>query len=498
MIVMSVLLIVVTTCIIPYIGTEFMPSMESNTVSLKVKLEEGTRLERTASTVENLEGIIFNIAQDSLCKIYSHVGTGYSSSNAIFEGENTASMKIILSDEAKVSQEFLVAQLVEKTEGIEGLEITISQEENSINSLMGSEGAPIVVEIKGEELDEIADITDEVMMRMLEMEDLYSVKSSIEDGAPELSISINRTIAGINNLSVANIITQLKQKLTGEEAGKMEYNGELRSIVVKVPEVNLVALGQIVIKSGQQEFMLKEIADITRTKSPREILRRNSSRISRVEAGIASDVSLNIIAQEIRSKMESIVLPNNYSITVGGEEQKREESMNSLMFALLLSIVLVYMVLASQFESLLHPFTILLTIPLAVVGAVLLFFITGTTINMMGIIGMVMLVGIAVNNSIILVDRINQLIETGQNLTEAIVEAGQQRIRPIVMTSLTTILALLPLTFTFGDGASLRAPMAIAVVGGLVTSTVMSLIVIPCVYYILEQLKRKFTKTKKV
>lgn len=196
------------------------------------------------------------------------------------------------------------------------------------------------------------------------------------------------------------------------------------------------------------------------------------------------------MADEIRFAVKDIDLPANYLITVTGEEEMRQESMNSLMFALALSVILVYMVLASQFESLLHPFTILLTIPLAVVGAILLFFLTGTTINMMGVIGIVMLVGIAVNNSIILVDRINQLKQSGMELTDAIVESGQQRIRPILMTTLTTILALLPMTFGFGEGASLRSPMAIAVIGGLVTSTVMSLMVIPCVYYVFEKMKR--------
>ena len=201
--------------------------------------------------------------------------------------------------------------------------------------------------------------------------------------------------------------------------------------------------------------------------------------------------SLDKVAEEIRRSVRGIELPANYSITVTGEEEKRQESIDSLLFALALSVMLVYMVLASQFESLLHPFTILLTIPLAVVGAILLFFITGTTINMMGVIGIVMLVGIAVNNSIILVDRINQLKADGAPLTDAIVEAGQQRIRPIIMTTLTTILALLPMTFSFGEGASLRSPMAIAVIGGLVTSTLMSLMVIPCVYYVLERMKSR-------
>ena len=159
-----------------------------------------------------------------------------------------------------------------------------------------------------------------------------------------------------------------------------------------------------------------------------------------------------------------------------------------LISAMLLSIVLVYMVLASQFESFVHPFTILLTIPLAVVGSILIFFIMGKTFNIMAIIGVIMLVGIAVNDSIILVDRINQLKRSGIKRKDAIIQAGQQRIRPIIMTSLTTILALLPLTIGFGESASLRSPMALAVIGGLITSTLLTLLVIPCVYDVFDRL----------
>ena len=165
--------------------------------------------------------------------------------------------------------------------------------------------------------------------------------------------------------------------------------------------------------------------------------------------------------------------------------------MEGLSFALILSIVLVYMVMAAQFESLVHPFTILLTIPLALVGTVLTFFFLGNTFNIMAFIGMIMLVGIAVNDSIILVDKINQLRNGGMAKRDAILEAGRQRIRPIIMTSLTTILALLPLTIGFGESASLRAPMALAVIGGLVTSTVLCLVVIPCMYDIIDFRKDK-------
>jgi HAE1 family hydrophobic/amphiphilic exporter-1 len=167
--------------------------------------------------------------------------------------------------------------------------------------------------------------------------------------------------------------------------------------------------------------------------------------------------------------------------------------MESLIFALLLSVVLVYMVLASQYESLLHPFTILLTVPFGLVGAVMIFLITGTPLNIMGAMGVIMLAGIAINNSILLVGRMNQL-KSSMNLTEAIVQAGQQRVRPIIMTSLTTILVLLPMTFRFGEGAVMRSSMAVAVIGGLVTSTLMSLVVIPCLYSLFEQMKHRVMK----
>jgi len=194
------------------------------------------------------------------------------------------------------------------------------------------------------------------------------------------------------------------------------------------------------------------------------------------------------MAKEISQATASIDLLPDYRIMITGEEEKRKESMNMLVSAMLLSIVLVYMGLASQFESFVHPFTILLTIPLAVVGSILTFFIMGKTFNIMAIIGVIMLVGIAVNDSIILVDRINQLKRSGVKRKDAIIQAGQQRIRPIIMTSLTTILALLPLTIGFGESASLRSPMALAVIGGLITSTLLTLLVIPCVYDVFDRL----------
>jgi HAE1 family hydrophobic/amphiphilic exporter-1 len=314
------------------------------------------------------------------------------------------------------------------------------------------------------------------------------------DGAPELIVAIDRTIAGINNLSAQTVITQLRNQLQGRNVGRMDYKGEMRDILIKIPDVPVSAMQDLVIRSGNQEFLLREFATIESTRAPKEIFRRNQSRINRILADKDLDKSLDKVAAEIRQATADISLPHNYSITVTGEEEKRQESLNSLLWALALSIILVYMVLASQFESLLHPFTILLTIPLALVGSVLIFLITGMTINIMGIIGIVVLSGIAINNSIILVVRINQL-KMEMDLFDAIVQAGQQRIRPIIMTSLTTILAMLPMSFNIGEGAALRSSLALAIIGGLVTSTLMSLVVIPCVYYVFEQMKHKMTRS---
>jgi HAE1 family hydrophobic/amphiphilic exporter-1 len=188
------------------------------------------------------------------------------------------------------------------------------------------------------------------------------------------------------------------------------------------------------------------------------------------------------LAVKITDTLSGLTLPVGYKYSITGEEAQRKEAMRNLSFALILSLVLVYMVLASQFESLIHPFTILLTIPLAIVGAFAAFFILGRPLNIMAYIGIIMLAGIAVNDAIILIDAINQLRKEGYELKDAIVAGGMRRIRPILMTSLTTILALIPLTFGFGESSALRSPMAWAVIGGLVTSTLLTLVVIPSVY----------------
>jgi HAE1 family hydrophobic/amphiphilic exporter-1 len=365
------------------------------------------------------------------------------------------------------------------------------QEQTSLQNILGTDQAPVTVEIMGEDLNTIRSITNEVKLILENMENVVNVNSSFDQGHPEVNIVFDRIRAGIYNLNFAAVGSQLRDQLQGKNVGNWDSEGEIRDITVKLPDISLAQLSNIYISDGQRKIRLDEIARFEETIGPKEINRRNQVRTGLVFGQIDGDHAIDKVADQIRGQVKTIDLPPDYQIEITGEEMKRQQSFSNLKFALLLSIILIYMVMASQFESLLHPFTILITIPLAAVGSVVLFFVMQLSFNVMAYIGMIMLGGIAVNDSIILVDAINQLKGEGLSRREAIIEAGKRRIRPIVMTSLTTILALLPLTIGFGESVALRSPMALAVIGGLVTSTLLTLVVIPCVYDVFDQLKEK-------
>ncbi|MFW5773919.1 MAG: efflux RND transporter permease subunit, partial [Tangfeifania sp.] len=496
-VILSVVLVAGSFLLVPKIGTEFMPKTETREFTMELKLQEGTKLERTEATVQNIETVLTDYLGENLEKIYSHSGpsTGMGTNEtSIFQGENTAEIKVILNEESTLSAQSVITTVTNLTSNIPDLDVTFTREESALKSILGTGEAPVVVEVRGEDLSEIENIVAQVKEKINGIDGLFNVQSSTEEGAPEVEVFVDRVRAGMYNIDVSTVITQIQDQLEGKNAGQLEKEGEMRDITIKVPEKGLNEMNDLRITANNQEFMLDEIADISYGVAPNEIYRKNQNRIGKVTANMEKGLALDHVANTIRQETAEINLPPDYRIMVTGEEEKRQESMDSLSFALLLSIVLVYMVMASQFESLIHPFTILLTIPLAVVGSILIFFALNKTFNIMALIGLIMLAGIAVNNSIILVDRINQLIREGLDRKSAILQAGQQRIRPIFMTSITTILALLPLTFGFGESASLRSPMALAVIGGLVTSTLLTLVVIPCVYDILDRTKTLFVK----
>ena len=486
----TALLVAGSALLIPLVGSEFLPKTAMNEFTIRIRLPEGTELERTADTVAGIEDIARDILGDALETTYSVVGptTGMSAGEeSIFQDENTASIKIVLKKDNPFGSERIVSLLGSAISAIPDIEAEFIQDETALLASLGGDSAPIVVEIRGEELETLEQLASRVKEKLLEIGDLYNVETSLENGRPEVDIVIDRLSAGMRDLGVTSVGRQVSDLLAGRQAGQWDYEGEKKDITIKTPKTALGDLGNLVLDSGSGKLRLGEIAVIKHGCAPREINRNNRIRTAIVTAGKTKGRPFDHVIKDVRASLESIDLPPDYRFVITGEEEKRKAEFDDLRFALILSIVLVYMVMAAQFESLVHPFAILLSIPLAGVGAVLIFFILGRTLNIMAYIGIIMLVGIAVNDSIILIDAINNLRRAGVAKKEAIIEAGKRRIRPIIMTSATTILALLPLSIGLGEGAALRSPMALAVIGGLVTSTILTLFVIPCIYHVLDR-----------
>ncbi len=483
--IISLVLMGLSLLLIPYIGSEFMPKTDSKEFTINVKMAEGTSLARTSTAIHSVENMLKELLGDDVESVYSKIGpsTGTTTSaSAVYEGENTAQVKVILKQKGKYVASQVTAAIAKWYAENPQFQVTFTQDETALQSILGTQDAPVVVEVRGTDLTEIKKITKQVEASVKDIPGLYNIQTNVEGGYPEINVQVDRFRAGSYSLAVTDIVNQVTAKLKGQNAGQMDKDGELRDITIHVPKIGVAALGDMIIKNGTSVIRLYEVAKLEESVAPTEIYRRNQSRIGKVMAELDKDKALDKVVAAVQAKITPIILPADYSIKVAGEEQKRQESMTNLRFALLLSIVLVYMVLASQFESLIHPLIVLLTIPFAIVGTIILFFIMGQTFNMMALIGIIMLGGIAVNDSIILIDRINQLRMTGMEKRLAISLGSQQRLRPILMTSIITIIALLPLTFGFGASASLRSPMAYAVIGGMVTSTLLTLLVIPCVY----------------
>jgi HAE1 family hydrophobic/amphiphilic exporter-1 len=498
-IIFSIILLGITALLIPRLGSEFMPKAETAGFTINLKLPEGTSLERTYNTTAGTEAIIKEILGDKLKMIYSQSGEDNNSTlnqGSTVKGENRASMKVILKDEYIRETENVLTQIESYLKNIPDLEVSFTREETALQTTLGTTESPFALEIAGEDFTELERVLNDSKEILENNPGLYNITTSLDEGTPEVEVAIDRFKTSYYNVTVENVISQMRSYLQGASAGSFEKEGEMKDITIKLEDISLHQLHDLMITAGNVKVPFSELADINTVISPREITRRNQARTCYVYAMVKPDIAFDKVIKEAGSDLQTVTLPVDYKMEFTGEELKRKESMSNLSFALILSLVLVFMVLAAQFESLVQPFIIMLTIPLAGIGTILTFFLFGKSLNMMAYIGIIMLGGIAVNNAIILIDRINQLRGGGINKKEAIILAGSQRIRPILMTSITTILALLPLTIGIGESASLRAPMALAVIGGLFTSTLLTLVVIPCVYWVLDTFSN-FVRSKR-
>ena len=488
-IILSIILLGGTALLIPQLGSEFMPKAETAGFIINLKLPEGTSLERTRSTAAGTEEILKEILGNKLKMIYTQSGEDNNSmlnQGTTLKGDNRASLKVVLGDEYTGETENIIAGIESYLKAIPDLEVSFTRDETALQSSLGTTESPFALEISGKDYTELERVLNESKVILENNPGLYNITTSLDEGTPEVEVAIDRFKTSYYGVTVENVINQVKSYLDGASAGSFEKEGEMKDITIKLEDIALSQLHDLMITAGNIKVPLSELADIMTVTSPREITRRNQSRTCYVYAMVRPGIPFDKVIIEAGSSLEAVTLPVDYKMQFTGEELKRKESMSNLSFALILSLVLVFMVLAAQFDSLVQPFIIMLTIPLAGIGTILTFFLFGKSLNMMAYIGIIMLGGIAVNNAIILIDRINQLREAGMSKKEAIILAGSQRIRPILMTSITTILALLPLTIGIGESASLRAPMAMAVIGGLFSSTLLTLVVIPCVYWVLD------------
>jgi HAE1 family hydrophobic/amphiphilic exporter-1 len=320
---------------------------------------------------------------------------------------------------------------------------------------------------------------------------VYNLTTTFQGGRPEIDLVLRDDVAASFGLTPQALMQILEERLSGVIAGELSRDQRSRSLRVGYEDVDLNELTQIRINAPNGAVLtLGDVAEPHIVEGPREILREGQRRVGRISGYLVEGTVLGEAMVEVEAILGETLLPAGYRAVVGGEERERAESFRALGFALLLSVVLVYMVMASLFESLVHPFTVMLTVPLAGVGVVFAFWGLGEPVSVMAYLGIIMLGGIAVNDAIILVDRINQVRDRVGTVREAVLQAAQDRLRPILMTSATTILALLPMAIGIGEGAQLRAPMAIAVIGGLVTSTLMTLVLIPVSYEIVDRLRR--------
>lgn len=502
-IIASALLLGVSAFLIPRIGSEFMPKSQSAEFTIDIKLPEGTDLLRTAGTTARIEAVIRELLGDKVELVYCQSGSnnaaGQSQANQV-KGENAASVRVILKPEYAASTEQSIASISSYLSGLPDLEVTFKREESALQSTLGTTGAPFALEISGKEYIELERILNESRDILAQEPGLYNITTSLDEGTPQVEVAIDRFRTSYYNVTVENIINQVRGHLEGSAAGSFEKDGELKDVTIKLGHLSVRQLNDLMINAGNVKVPLSELSAVRTVVSPREITRRNQARTCYIYASVDEGMPLDKVVKSATSSLSSISLPADYKLGFTGEELKRKDSMKNLSFALILSLVLVFMVLAAEFESIIQPFVVMLTIPMAGIGTILAFFILNQPLNMMAYIGIIMLGGIAVNNAILLIDRINQLREGGMNRKDAIVLAGSQRIRPILMTSLTTILALLPLTIGIGESASLRAPMAIAVIGGMVSSTLLTLVVIPCVYWVFDNFSTRFAdsgRTKK-
>ncbi len=465
---------------------ELMPRVDQREFRIEVRMEPGTSLSAVNELVLQMEREIMQTdgVQDvfsSVGLIRQQIGTGMANT-----GLNKAEIRVRVKRGVKTKS---IMDNLRKRFANSAAEVTFGTGQTVLSQILGTTEADIVIQVYGEKLEEALGIIEKIKEKCREVPGITDLKSDFEVGRPEYRIVIDRERAGMYGLSVRNIARFIKNDLTGDLASQFKEMEQKIDIRVKPRFSNRMDIERLMnttIPTGHSGIPLREVATISKSRGAVEIHREDQTRVISLYANV-SGKSLAQVIKKLENKMDDIPLSTDTYISIGGAKQEMAQSYKSLMWAGILAIVLVYMIMAAQFESLIHPLIIIFSIPMAAVGTIWLLLLTGQSLNVISMIGVVVLVGIAVNDAIVKIDFINQERRRGSSVRRAIMDAGRKRFRPIVMTSVTTILGLAPMASGLGAGAELQRPLALAIIGGLFTSTVLTLIMIPVLYSLVSE-----------
>jgi HAE1 family hydrophobic/amphiphilic exporter-1 len=487
------LLFIGSLSLIRFVGSEFMPAADEGEVRVTGEMEVGTRLGIIDDKFRTIAAIVEKNVPEIESMVESIGGSSFRGT-----GSHVGEMRISLVPQSQRSRssEEIAANLRGKLAGIPGVITRTRAGQGFFLLRMGTSGGDLVqIEIRGYDL-EIADILANQVKSLIEnVEGITDAQVSRETGTPEEIIVIDRQKAADMKLTVSQIANTLETFLTGTQASNFREAGDEFWIRVKVKDAEKMSLDDILdltlTNTDGQPVMLKNVVNVRPRKGPVRIERKDQERIITVSANI-SGRDMGSIMADIRDRMHNLPVPRDFTIVFSGDYEEQQKAFRELLFGLILALMLVYMVMASLYESLRDPFVVMFSIPLAAIGVILMLFFTNTTFNVQSYIGCIMLGGIVVNNAILLVDYTNLLRRRDKMpLREAIEEAGRRRLRPILMTATTTIMALIPLALGVNEGGEAQAPMARAVIGGLLSSTLITLVVIPVVYSIFEGMGKK-------
>lgn len=475
------------------VGVEFLPATDEGNLIIDVGVPPTTSIEKTDKAVMNVETLLAGI--DEVETISTNINGG----NMMMSGRpvgNGGSISVVLSplSERKRSTSQIAEEVRVMLKDIPGVDISVSQPSNT--AAIGSAN-PISISIKGSELSVLEEISDDIKEILESVEGTREVTTSLSDSVPEIEVKVKKDIAASYGLTPAVVANNVRNSGAGTTVTRLKTGGDEIDVVIRdssdiTESLNNFRYMDISTPMGTN-IPLSQLADINLVTGPRAINRDNQERQVTVTSAIM-DRELNEILKDVRAKLANYEVPGGYTYTLGGENEEIVDAFKQLALALVLAIILIYMVMAAQFESLLYPFIIMFTIPLAFGGGALGLFLSRRPLGVTGLIGVIILSGIVVNNGIVLIDYINTLRKQGKDRYDAIVAAGPVRLRPILMTTLTTILGLIPLSLGIGEGAELIAPIGSVVIGGLSLATILTLVVVPVMYTLLDDLS---IKTKK-